>query len=208
MHFEENELLILDKIEIELDKNPADYDLSLLWSYDATIGKIGAYSMPADPKRNPFPGGVARVIYRPLQYARAQMDIMDINMRPRNIIRDVGLHFEGLAKYILKKETRFKSVIYRKATLGKALHLLKKESIMDTNTFESCKKVIQIYNISKHNISMEEDKASSFVPMDAVIFYLVVRKIGNKLISPYFDELCREIGSDIERVLNYKSRII
>jgi len=108
-HFNDKEKKILYEIEDELNKELSEYDLSLLWSYDAAIGKIGAYSMPANPTLNPFPGGIARKIYRPLQYARAAMDIMDINMRPRNIIRDIGLHFEGLTRYILKKETRLKS---------------------------------------------------------------------------------------------------
>lgn len=198
--YSDEEREILSQIENELKKPPAEYELDVLWEYDLKIGGIGAYSMPANPIHNPFPCGIARTIFRPLQYARAQMDIEDINKRPRYIIHDVGLHFEGLAKYILKRKSKLGSVRNRKATLGKALHYLHKTEVIEDDLFESCKRIIDIYNISKHEVNQDLNKNRTFSPMDAIIFYLTIRKIGNILLEPYLEELFQEIGTDLNRI--------
>lgn len=54
--------------------------------------------MPADPKKNPFKGGFTRELFRPIQYARCSMDILDIRYSSRHIIRDLGLHIEVVLK--------------------------------------------------------------------------------------------------------------
>lgn len=51
------------------------YIEAILWKEDQRIGGIGGYCMPQNPVKNPFPSGIKRELYRPLQYARAEIDI-------------------------------------------------------------------------------------------------------------------------------------
>ncbi len=73
-YLNEEEKDLVDSLEEEFKNKGADYSLIALWNYDSFLGGIGCYSMPADPKKNPFAGGDVRHVFRPLQYARCDMD--------------------------------------------------------------------------------------------------------------------------------------
>ena len=71
----------LDEIKTKKEK----YSPEMLWQMDQKIGGLGGYCMPPDPKINPFPGGINRELFRPLQYARSEIDICDVRMHARYI---------------------------------------------------------------------------------------------------------------------------
>src|SRR5665647_3764353 len=126
--FDDREKAILKEIEEEIINKPVFYDIEKLWILDKNIGGIGAYSMPANPVRNPLPGGIGRTIYRPLQYARANIEINNINDHARYAIQNVGLHLEGLVKYIVKKERTLGLMPPSKMTLGQGINKLHKHN--------------------------------------------------------------------------------
>ncbi len=197
--FDEDEIAVLKEIEDEITSNPVHYVIDKLWGLDRNIGGIGAYSMPANPVRNPLPRGIGRTIYRPLQYARANIEINNINDHSRYAIQNVGLHLEGLVKYIVKKERMIGIMPSSKMTLGQAINKLHTKN-HDERNLTNLKYILGIYNMSKHGVNNDENRQRTFTPMDAIIFYLSSRKIGNSLLTNYREDLYMEIENYIDRL--------
>lgn len=124
----QQERTLEDLLELEVENNPTTYSLEELWNYDFILGMIGAYSMPANPIKNPFKGGFARELFRPLQYARSNMDILDISLTARHAVQDTGLHLECVFKYLLSKFAPFGNIRFNNITLGKANYELAKRN--------------------------------------------------------------------------------
>jgi len=198
--FDDYERTILSEIENELRKNPINYDLKILWKLDRSIGGIGAYSMPADPVLNPMPGGIGRTIYRPLQYARENMEISNINHNSRYVIQNVGLHLEGLVKYVIRQERIIKITPSSKVTLGQAIRKLNPNKY-EKKYFDNLTDILELYNLSKHGLNNDKKRQRTFTPMDAIIFYLSSRKIGNKLLENHLKDLYKEIDKYIDRLI-------
>jgi hypothetical protein len=184
---------LINSLESEIIKDSRNYNLSRLWEYDSIIGGIGAYSMPADPTKNPFKGGCSREIFRPLQYARCNMEILNIAYTTRNIIRDIGLHLEFVLKYILKWNSSLGSIRFNKLTLGGLNQKLYEKSLIDDDNYDLLKNVVKIYNDSKHSINMDIERDSSFTIGDAIIFYIVSRRIATSLLEPYYTRIYKEM---------------
>lgn len=197
--FDDTEKEILKEIEEEIIRNPVSYNIEKLWVLDKRIGGIGAYSMPVNPVINPLPGGIGRIIYRPLQYARSNMEINNINDNARYAIQNVGLHLEGLVRYILKEDRIIKVMPSSKMTLGQGINKLQKYNF-DNNIFINLNHILSIYNLAKHGLNIDEKRQRTFTPMDTIIFYLSSRKIGNSLLTNYKEDLYLELTIYLDRL--------
>lgn len=93
---------ISDFFAQDMDNAEYEYDTAVLWKTDALIGGIGGYCMPANPVLNPFPSGVKRELYRPLQYARSSIDLCDVRIFARQVVENSGMHLEAVCRLFLK----------------------------------------------------------------------------------------------------------
>lgn len=89
-------------MEQNLDEPKFIYSTQMLWNTDFLIGGTGGYCMPAHSTKNPFPTGVERELYRPLQYARSDIDICDVRIFARQVIENAGMHLEAVCRLFLK----------------------------------------------------------------------------------------------------------
>jgi hypothetical protein len=60
------------------------------------------------------------------------------------------------------------------------------------------KSIIKVYNKSKHEINSDVNRSMSFAPIDAVVFYLVARKVTMDLLMPYYDEIYQDFGDRLQ----------
>ncbi|GEM_PF-679120 len=197
-YLNEEEKALIDTLEEEFENRGANYTLAELWNYDSFLGGIGCYSMPADPKKNPFSGGYLRYLFRPLQYVRCSMEILDLNYTARDAIRDTGLYLEFVMKFLLKKRRGILSIVNNNGTLGKLSHKLYNLKSISDDQFECMKSIIKVYNKSKHEINSDVNRSMSFAPIDAVVFYLVARKVTMDLLMPYYDEIYQDFGDRLQ----------
>lgn len=149
--------------------------------------------MSANPLRNPFKGGYTREIFRPLQYARCSMQILDITYTTRNIIRDIGLHLEYALKYILKWSSTLGNLRFNKLTLGVLNHKLFYKGLIDEEYYGALNLIVKTYNYSKHRVNMDDERDSSFTIGDSLIFYIVSRKIITSLLTPYYSKIYKDM---------------
>lgn len=82
----------VEKILDEINTNIKTYSTDLLWEVDKDIGGIGGDYMPCDPKRNPFHGEYSQ-LFRPLQYARSEIEINNVHLSSRYVVSNSGLQF-------------------------------------------------------------------------------------------------------------------
>ena len=92
----------IQKILDEIYKNIDNYSTKVLWEVDKEIGGIGGYCMPCDPIKNPFPGGEYRELFRPLQYARSEIDITGVYIHSKYVVLNCGLHLESVVRLVFK----------------------------------------------------------------------------------------------------------
>ena len=117
----------LDEVQMKKEK----YAPGVLWLLDQENGGIGGYCMPPDPKMNPFPGAVNRELFRPLQYARSEIDICDIRIHARHVVHYSGMHLEAVIRLFLKNTKTLGMLKFPNSTLGKAAHEISKMNIFD-----------------------------------------------------------------------------
>lgn len=170
--------VFLHEVEIKKDK----YDPSALWLIDQDIGGIGGYCMPADPKLNPFPAGVNRELFRPLQYARAEIDICDIRIHARYVVHYSGMHLEAVLRLYLKKERTLGNLRFSNTTLGKAAHEISKKQVFDETIIIALLKFVALYNKAKHEVNMFKERARLFSAADAIVCYFCARSIGQAIL--------------------------
>lgn len=199
-NFNKNEKKIIRNIHSEIVKNPITYELDELWKLDREIGELGGYSMSANPTINPFPGGIGRTLFRPLQYARCDIEICDIYHNGRYAIQNIGLHLEAVTKYILSSNGIFGKFINRNITLGKAIHKIDSKKIIEKELANNLYTLVLVYNRSKHTINLDENRSRLFSPSDVIVFYLISRKCSNQLLKPYYPRIYSELGTWINRV--------
>lgn len=158
------------------------YDSHKIWEMDQKIGGIGGYAMSPNPTINPFPSGIERSLYRPLQYATADIDCCDIRMHARYIVSNCGLHLETICKLILKQNTTLGKIRYNNITLGKSVHSIQKLNIIKREIIDALFQFVKLYNLSKHEVNQDECQERLFNSADALVVYFSARIVGLYLL--------------------------
>lgn len=177
---QKNKIVIFLK---ELYEKKEQYETNIIWQMDQDIGGIGGYCMPSNPMKNPFPGGLNRELFRPLQYARSEIDICDIRMHSRQIVHYSGMHLEAVLKLFLKHRKTLRNFRFYKLTLGKAAHEIAKMNVVDAKVIDVLFNFIVLYNKAKHEVNMFEERARLFAPSDAIVCYFSARIIGQVILE-------------------------
>lgn len=173
----------IQKILDEIYKNIDNYSTKVLWEVDKEIGGIGGYCMPCDPIKNPFPGGEYRELFRPLQYARSEIDITGVYLHSKYIVLNCGLHLESVVRLALKQYKHFGNIRYMNSTLGNATKTLEKINAIPNYIVKNLFLFVKIYNKSKHEVNQDNSRERLFMPDDAIIAYFAARIIGVKLLE-------------------------
>ena len=168
----------LDEVKIEKEK----YSPEILWRIDQAIGGMGGYCMHPNPVINPFPGGINRELFRPLQYARSEIDICDVRMHARHIVHYSGMHLEAVLRLFLKQTRPLGSLRFSNSTLGKAVHEIAKTEVFDNVLTEALFKFVKLYNMAKHEVNMFEERPRLFCEADAIVCYFSARIIGQAVL--------------------------
>lgn len=153
-----------------------------LWETDAEIGGIGGYQLPKNPIQNPFPGGMERTLYRPLQYAASELE-RDVAHGARYIVQYAGMHLEAVTRQYLMRSQKLGSLRHSQSTLGKAVHQIAKLRTIDEKTIQSLLVFVRLYNMSKHEVNQDESRDRLFSAEDALIAYLSARILGFRLLT-------------------------
>lgn len=159
------------------------YSTQMLWDVDSLIGGIGGYCMPADPVKNPFPVGIQRELYRPLQYARSNIDICSVVIFARHVVQDAGIHLEAVCRLFLKTKCTFGNMRFNDTTLGKAIQKIKQQEIFEKEFIDLLNNFVVVYNRAKHEINQDETKDRMFNAYDALVAYFAVRILGLTILK-------------------------
>lgn len=181
----------LNNLSLEKEK----YRTDILWKIDKGIGGVGGYCLPENPTINPFPAGTERKLFRPLQYARSEIDISDIRFHSRYVIHNSGMHLEAVLRYFFE-ETKLLGKFYQnKSTLGKLAAKLEEANILGKSPIDALYKFIVLYNMAKHEVNTFDERERLFSPGDAVISYFTARIIGQEvLIKMDYQSSLKEYG--------------
>lgn len=159
------------------------YSTKRFWEFDQSIGSIGGYCMGCHPGHsNPFQGTDDRPLFRPLQYSRSEIDLNNIYDNSRNIIRNSGLHLEGVLKYFLYKNKFLGSFRYSRKTLGEAISILQNTLEFEPKNINELKLILPLYNDAKHDVFSRGNRTRLFTPEDAIIYYFATRIIGKNVL--------------------------
>lgn len=143
---------------------------------------MGGYCLPSSSSRNPYPAGIERELYRPLQYAKEEIDFGHSRVNARYIIDMCGMHLEAACRLLLMNsildEFRFSN-----CTLGKAVHRIDKKKMLDDNIIQALYDFIQIYNRSKHEVNQDETRERLFSTDDAIVVYFATRILGVNILQ-------------------------
>ncbi len=186
-------------IEQDLENPDYEYITDCIWKTDSMLGGIGGYAMPANPVKNPFPAGIERELYRPLQYARSDIDLCDVRTFARYVIESSGMHLEAVCRLYLKWKLSLGSLRFHNTTLGKAVHKIEKLGEFESYIIQALYDFVTVYNRSKHEINQDPTRNRMFNAYDAVVSYFVVRVLGSIIlqrlgVQESFN--CFEINSD------------
>ena len=192
----------------EIKENPESYNIGFFWEMDAWIGGIGGYCMPFDSIRNPFPTGIGRSLFRPLQYAASDIETRkNIYYHARHSVQDSGLHLEMVTGFILQKTSNIMEKIilpFKKWTLGRLVSELEKRKIIPQHLIEPLQLFIKLYNKSKHEVNQDEERERLFSPADALIAYISARILGKELLKPHYSEILKCIEEYLSRLNGLK----
>ena len=195
---------IVERAIKEIKENPESYNIDFFWELDASIGGIGGYCMPFDPTRNPFPTGIGRSLFRPLQYAASDIEMRkDIYFHARHAVQDAGLHLEMVAGFVLWETSNRigkMSLPFKKWTLGQSIIELDKRKVLPQCLIEPLKLFVELYNKSKHEVNQDEERERLFSPADALIAYISARILGKELLKPYYPEILESIEEYLGRL--------
>lgn len=174
----------------QLESAGDKYLCDKLWIADRLIGGIGGYCMPSDPMKNPFPGGLRRELYRPLQYARSEIECCDVRTHARYVIQMCGIHLESACKLYLKSRKPWSRLGFRNITLGKAGQQIQALKEMDAAFVDGLFHYVKVYNRSKHEINQDDGKERLFNAMDAVVGYFAARLLGLHMLKAIGQDEC------------------
>lgn len=178
----EHQRQIVKETITEIDEKDENYSLEKFWDADKEIGGLGGYNLPKNPINNPFPYGIKRSIFRPLQYAASEMEIRDIRGGARHVIQYAGLHLEATTKFYLMLCLKLDELRNYNATLGKVVHKLDQLKLLEEKTAEGLYVFVRLYNKSKHEVNMDRSRERLFTESDALIIYLAARILGNRIL--------------------------
>ncbi|MUK89305.1 hypothetical protein GMD78_13080 [Ornithinibacillus sp. L9] len=167
----------------EIDNKEKKYSLDAFWKVDEEIGGLGGYNLPKHPANNPFPYGIKRSIFRPLQYASSEMDIRDIRYGSRYVVQYAGMHLEATTRFYLIVNQKLRKLRNFNSTLGKVVHQLGQMQLLDKKTIESLYVFIKLFNKSKHEVNQDRARQRLFTVSDALVVYLTVRILGNRILQ-------------------------
>ncbi len=173
----------IQKILDEVNENSYNYSTKTLWEVDKEIGGIGGYCMPCDPIKNPFPGGEYRELFRPLQYARSEIDITGLHLHSKYVVLNCGLHLESVVRLVLRKYKFLGNIRYINSTLGNATKKLEEINAIPNFIIKNLFLFVKIYNKSKHEVNQDNSRERLFMADDAIIAYFAARIIGVKLLE-------------------------
>lgn len=166
----------------DFDNRDEKYKTDMLWKIDALIGGVGGYCLPSSSSENPYPAGIERELYRPLQYAKEEIDVGYGRVNARYIIAMSGMHLEAACRLLLMNsvldEFRFSN-----CTLGKAVHRIEKKKLLDGNVIQALYDFVQIYNRSKHEVNQDETRERLFSTDDAIVAYFATRILGVSILQ-------------------------
>lgn len=169
-------------------------DLTPFWRLDASIGGIGGYCLLPSlrPFGNPFSGGIARELFRPIQYAAAEIEYHNSELMARAGVWFSGMHLEAVTKYWVNKTTSpLNANHYKRLTLGQSIGILKDGTNAANEIFEPLDSILALYNPAKHKIPQDRDRM--FTVGDALVVYVSSRILSTRILKPYYDEILHGI---------------
>lgn len=181
--FSDEQKELIETILNEINTNREKYSTSLLWEMDKEIGGIGGYCMPCDPKKNPVPSGEYRKLFRPLQYARSEIEVTNVHYHSRYVVMNSGMHLEEVCRIALSKYRILGNMRFFNTTLGKATQYLSKEKEIPEYIIDGLFNFVKIYNKAKHDVNLDDNRERLFMPSDAIVGYLAARIIGYELLK-------------------------
>ncbi len=167
----------------EMEQYDDQYNCAILWIADQEIGGIGGYCMPASPVKNSFPGGLKRELYRPLQYARSDIEICDVRLNTRDVVLMCGMHLESVCRLYLKSRMSLGTLKFSNTTLGKAVQQIQTMKEIDFDTINGLFNYVKVYNRSKHEINQDDSRERLFNVFDAVVGYFSARILGLNILK-------------------------
>lgn len=166
----------------DFDNKDEKYKTDMLWEIDALIGGVCGYCLPSSSSKNPYPAWIERELYRPLQYAKEEIDLGYGRVNARYIIDMCGMHLEAACRLLVMNsvldEFRFSN-----CTLGKAVHRIEKKKLLDGNVIQALYDFVQIYNRSKHEVNQDETRERLFSTDDALVAYFATRILGVSILQ-------------------------
>ena len=198
---------IIERATKEIYDKPGAYELDFFWKFDSSIGGIGGYCMPFNPTVNPFPGGIGRTLFRPLQYAAGDIecnkDLWNNYRSARSAVNDSGQHLEAVAEYLITRTTSILNPArVKKSMLGKSIHYLAKNGTLSSGRVEQLEHFTRLYNKSKHEVNQDEERERQFYPSDALVSYISARILGVELLKPYYPDLLKALKPYLSRLHN------
>ena len=176
-------------------ENPdLDVDLTALWTLDASIGGIGGYCLLPwmRPFQNPFLGGIARELFRSIQYAAAEIWYHNGPNTARSTVWFSGMHLEAVTKYWISRTTSpLNANHYKRSSLGQNIGMLKDSSEGASEIFKPLDAILTLYNPAKHKTP--QDRERMFTVGDALVVYVSSRILSTRILKPYYREILRSI---------------
>ena len=201
---------IIETATRETSDRPDTYNLDSFWALDSSIGGIGGYCMPFDPTNNPFPAGTGRTLFRPLQYAAANIEwnkgLVSGYMNTRSAVEFSGMHLENVTKYVIERSAPvLYATKYRKSTLGHCVDFLEQTERIPHDSIGALRLCTDLYNMSKHDVNQNEDRERLFSPGDALISYVSARILGVELLRSYYPAILQDLTPYMGRLRNLQS---
>ena len=184
-----------EEIAAGIENLDLDVDFSSFWQLDASIGGIGGYCLLSSmkPFRNPFLHGMARELFRSIQYAAAQILYHNGPNTARTIVEFAGMHLEAVTKFWANRTS---SVLdakhYKKLPLGNSIFILENRGLVAEGLAESLDAFLTLYNLAKHETT-HDDRDRTFSVPDALVNYLSSRILSTRILKPYYDEILHGI---------------
>ena len=198
---------IIERATKEIYDKPDTYELDFFWRFDSSIGGIGGCCMPFNPTINPFPGGIGRFLFRPLQYAAANIEcnkgIYDNYDAARSTVQNSGLYLESVTKYVIRRRTFPVIPVWSwRSTLGRNIRYLTKMGAISDNKVGPSGFFVELCNKSKHDTNPGNERERQFCPTDALIAYISARILGEALLKPYYPDLLKTLETHLGRLYN------
>lgn len=196
--FDAEQKQIAERAAQEIHEKPDTYDLSFFWSLDSSIGGVGGYCMPFNPVSNPFPGGIGRTLFRPAQYAAADIEcnkaLWNNYRSAKSAVNDSGQHLEAVTRYVLARTAPVLSPAqFKRSMLGQNVRYLADKHTLSSDTVTELELLTRLYNKSKHEVNQDNERERLFFPADALVVYLSARILGRRLLKPYYPDILKEI---------------